>query len=313
MDTFNVLVPGAGGPAGINTIKSLRLSLFKGNIVSTDSNSLSAGFFLSDFYYVIPPYDDKFFVEKLLKIIKEQNIKVLMPSSGFDIYGYSLNYDLIVEYGAIPIVSRRKVLEICRDKLLSYKFLSNKFPFAFTCEYHEKIDTFPLIAKPRFGKGSNNIIKIENKLDLKYVLGKFKNMIFQEYLPGTEYTVDVLSDLTEKPIMAIPRIRIDTKAGISVKGKIKRDLMIENLCKKTAETLGIKGPCCIQLKESENGELKIIEINPRFGGGTIFTTLAGANFPAMLLEMISNNNNNLIIPKVSEITVLRYFEEIVIE
>ncbi len=313
MDTFNVLVPGAGGPAGINTIKSLRLSLFKGNIVSTDSNSLSAGFFLSDFYYVIPPYDDKFFVEKLLKIIKEQNIKVLMPSSGFDIYGYSLNYDLIVEYGAIPIVSRRKVLEICRDKLLSYKFLSNKFPFAFTCEYHEKIDTFPLIAKPRFGKGSNNIIKIENKLDLKYVLGKFKNMIFQEYLPGTEYTVDVLSDLTEKPIMAIPRIRIDTKAGISIKGKIKRDLMIENLCKKTAETLGIKGPCCIQLKESENGELKIIEINPRFGGGTIFTTLAGANFPAMLLEMISNNNNNLIIPKVSEVTVLRYFEEIVIE
>lgn len=313
MDIFNVLVPGAGGPAGINTIKSLRLSLFKGNIVSTDSNSLSAGFFLSDFYYVIPPYDDKFFIEKLLKIIKEQNIKVLMPSSGFDIYGYSLNYDLIVEYGAIPIVSRRKVLEICRDKLLSYKFLSNKFPFAFTCEYHEKIDTFPLIAKPRFGKGSNNIIKIENKLDLKYVLGKFKNMIFQEYLPGTEYTVDVLSDLTEKPIMAIPRIRIDTKAGISVKGKIKRDLMIENLCKKTAETLGIKGPCCIQLKEAENGELKIIEINPRFGGGTIFTTLAGANFPAMLLEMISNNNNNLIIPKVSEVTVLRYFEEIVIE
>ena len=191
MDTINVLIPGAGGPAGINTIKSLRLSLFKGNIVSTDSNPLSAGFFLSDFYYVIPPYDDKFFIEKLIKIIKEQNIKVLMPSSGFDIYGYSINHDLIVESGAIPIVSRRKVLEICRDKFLSYKFLSNKFPFAFTSEYHDKIDTFPLIAKPRFGKGSNNIIKIENKLDLNYVLNKFKNMIFQEYLPGTEYTVDV--------------------------------------------------------------------------------------------------------------------------
>jgi carbamoyl-phosphate synthase large subunit len=311
MDIFNVLIPGAGGPAGINTIKSLRLSLFKGNIVSTDSNPLSAGFFLSDFYYVIPPYDDKFFIEKLIKIIKEQNIKVLMPSSGFDIYGYSINHDLIVESGAIPIVSRRKVLEICRDKFLSYKFLSNKFPFAFTSEYHDKIDTFPLIAKPRFGKGSNNIIKIENKLDLNYVLRKFKNMIFQEYLPGTEYTVDVLSDLTEKPIIAIPRIRLDTKAGISVKGKIKRDFRIENLCKKTAETLGIKGPCCIQLKESKDGELKILEVNPRFGGGTIFTTLAGANFPAMLLEMISNNK--LTIPKVADITVLRYFEEIIVE
>src|SRR5215207_985000 len=314
MDAFNVLIPGAGGSAGINTIKSLRLSLFKGNIVSTDSNSLSAGFFLSDFYYIIPPYDDKFFIGKLLKIIKEQNIKILMPSSGFDIYGYSTNYDIIVETGAIPIVSKRKVLEICRDKLLSYQFLSKKFPFAFTTEYPEKIDTFPIIAKPRFGKGSNNIIMIENKLDLEFIMRKFENMIFQEYLPGTEYTVDVLSDLTEKPIMAIPRIRLDTKAGISVKGKIIRNSMIENLCKNTAETLGIRGPSCIQLKESKNGELKIIEINPRFGGGTIFTTLAGANFPAMLLELVSNNNNNkLIIPQVSEITVVRYYEEIVLK
>lgn len=310
MDKFNVLIPGAGGPAGINTIKSLRLVSFKGKIISTDSNYLSAGFFLSDLYYVIPRYDNEFFIDNLLRIIKEQNIKVLMPSSGFDIYGYSDNYNLITDYGAIPIVSRRDVLEICRDKLLSYQFLSNKFPFAFTTEYPEKIDTFPIIAKPRFGKGSNNIIVIENKLDLEFVMRKFENMIFQEYLPGTEYTVDVLSDLTEKPIMAIPRIRIDTKAGISVKGKIVRNSMIENLCKNTAATLGIRGPSCIQLKESNNGELKIIEINPRFGGGTIFTTLAGANFPAMLLELVSNNN--LVIPEVTEITVLRYFEEIVL-
>jgi carbamoyl-phosphate synthase large subunit len=310
MDKFNVLIPGAGGPAGINTIKSLRLVSFKGKIISTDSNYLSAGFFLSDLYYVIPRYDNEFFIDNLLRIIKEQNIKVLMPSSGYDIYGYSDNYNLITDYGAIPIVSRRKVLEICRDKLLSYQFLSNKFPFAFTTEYPEKIDTFPIIAKPRFGKGSNNIIVIENKLDLEFVMRKFENMIFQEYLPGTEYTVDVLSDLTEKPIMAIPRIRIDTKAGISVKGKIVRNSMIENLCKDTAATLGIRGPSCIQLKESVNGELKIIEINPRFGGGTIFTTLAGANFPAMLLELVSNNN--LVIPEVTEITVLRYFEEIVL-
>jgi carbamoyl-phosphate synthase large subunit len=311
MDKLNVLIPGAGGPAGINTIKSLRITSFKGKIVSTDSNPLSAGFFLSDLYYVIPEYKNEFFIDNLLRIIKEQNIKVLMPSSGFDIYEYSNNYDLIRDNGAIPIVSRKKVLEICRDKLWSYQFLSKKFPFVFTTEYPEKIDTFPIIAKPRFGKGSNNIILIENKFELEYVIRKYKNMVFQEYLPGTEYTVDVLSDLSEKPIMAIPRIRIDTKAGISVKGRIKRNSIIENQCKSIAETLGIRGPSCIQLKESKNGELKIIEINPRFGGGTIFTTLAGANFPAMLLELI-NNNNKLIIPKVSEITVLRYFEEIVL-
>ena len=310
MDKFNVLVPGAGGPAGINTIKSLKIIPFKGKIVATDSDNLSAGFFLSDLHYIMPRVDDASFIDTLLKIIKEQNIEVLMPSSGFDIYGYSDNYDLIKEHGAIPIVSKRKVLEICRDKFLSFSFLSKKFPFVFTTQSPEKIDTFPIIAKPRFGKGSKNVILIENKFELEYVTKKFDNMIFQEYLPGTEFTVDVLSDLNEKSIMAIPRIRIDTKAGISVKGKIVRSPVIESLCKSIVEVLGIRGPSCIQLKESQNGELKIIEINPRFGGGTIFTTLAGANFPAMLLELLSNNS--LIIPEISEITVLRYFEEIVI-
>ncbi|HEX7257588.1 MAG TPA: hypothetical protein VF242_05970, partial [Nitrososphaeraceae archaeon] len=67
MDKFNVLIPGAGGPAGINTIKSLRIISFKGKIISTDSNHLSAGFFLSDSYYVIPPYDDEFFIDNLLR------------------------------------------------------------------------------------------------------------------------------------------------------------------------------------------------------------------------------------------------------
>jgi carbamoyl-phosphate synthase large subunit len=65
------------------------------------------------------------------------------------------------------------------------------------------------------------------------------------------------------------------------------------------------------MKESNDGTLKIVEVNPRLGGGTIFTTLAGANFPAMILDMV--RGKRIRIPKISEITVVRYFEEIVVE
>jgi carbamoyl-phosphate synthase large subunit len=54
-----------------------------------------------------------------------------------------------------------------------------------------------------------------------------------------------------------------------------------------------------------------VEVNPRLGGGTIFTALAGANFPAMILDMV--NGKKLRAPLISEITVVRYFEEIVVE
>jgi carbamoyl-phosphate synthase large subunit len=136
-------------------------------------------------------------------------------------------------------------------------------------------------------------------------------LIFQEYLPGTEYTIDVLSDLDCEPIIAVPRIRLETKAGISTMGKIVKDENISDTCKSIAKYLKIRGPCCIQMKESKEGILKIVEVNPRLGGGTFFTTLAGANFPAMILDMV--NGKKLKIPKISEITIVRYFEEIVVE
>ena len=64
------------------------------------------------------------------------------------------------------------------------------------------------------------------------------------------------------------------------------------------------------MKESKDGVLKFLEINPRLGGGTIFTTLAGANFPAMIVQLAKGEEP--IMPEVSEITVIRYYEEIVI-
>ena len=130
-------------------------------------------------------------------------------------------------------------------------------------------------------------------------------------MPGTEYTIDVLSDLNGEPIIAVPRIRVQTKAGISTVGKIVMNEEISETCKSIAKYLKIKGPCCIQMKESEEGILKIVEVNPRLGGGTLFTTLAGANFPAMILDMVKRKK--LKIPKISEITIVRYFEEIVVE
>ena len=309
MKTINVLVPGAGAPAGINTIKSLHLSKFNGIILSTDSDNLAPGFFLSDKYKILPRADHENFIKILVDVITTHQISVLFPSSGYDIYPYSENKKLLSDLGAEAVVSSRNVLEICRDKLMTYRYLNKKFPFTET--YTDiKNPIFPILAKPRFGKGSKGVFLIWNEVDLKYVLQKYTDMLFQEYLPGLEYTVDVLSDLDANPLIAVPRIRLQTKSGISTKGKVVRDSYIENMCMDIAKYLEIKGPCCIQLKKSQNNELKVIEINPRLGGGTIFTALAGANFPSMILDLVQGQNP--IIPQIKEITILRYFEEIVL-
>jgi carbamoyl-phosphate synthase large subunit len=306
-----VLVPGAAAPAGINTIKSLKMSNFAGKIVATDSTSLSAGFFMADVNEILPEADAQYYVKRLFEIVEKHHVQVLMPSSGYDIYPYSDNREALAKIGATAVVSDRDTLEICRDKLLTYKKMSGKYNLPFTTADPDKVKSFPVIAKPRFGKGSRNVIKVNNEADLRYIASNFESTIFQEFLPGVEFTIDVLSDMNKKPIISVPRIRLQTKAGISTKGRIIRDADLETTCMNMAREIGIRGPSCIQMKESSEEQLKLIEINSRLGGGTIFSTLAGANIPSMILEMLSGTYIDP--PRVSEITVVRYYEEIVIE
>jgi carbamoyl-phosphate synthase large subunit len=238
-------------------------------------------------------------------------VQVLMPSSGYDIQLYSKYRKQIEELGATPIVSDLESMEICYDKMKTFEKLNNKFDLPFTTTDPDKIPEFPIIAKPRREKGGDDMMILEDENDLRYMTSKFSNLIFQEYLPGTEYTIDVLSDLNKRPLIAVPRIRLETKGGISTTGKIIHDAQIEQTCMDVADFIGIRGPCCIQMKGSKDGRQKLVEINPRMGGGTIFAALAGANFPAIVLDMI--RQKEIIKPTFSEVTIIRYFEEIVID
>ena len=308
----SVLVPGAAGPAGINTIKSLKMAGFGGKIIATDSSKLSAGFFMASAHVIMPKVVDEVnYMMKLEQVINDHNIEVLMPSSGYDIQLYSKYRKQIEELGAKPVVSDLESMEVCYDKKMTFQKLNDKFDMPFTTTNPDKIPEFPVIAKPRREKGGYDMMIIEDENDLRQATSKFQDMIFQEYLPGEEYTIDVLSDLNKKPLVAVPRIRLETKGGISTKGKVIHDIQIEQICMNVADFIGIRGPCCIQMKEAKNGRLKLVEVNPRMGGGTIFATLAGVNFPALILDMVQEKE--IIKPSFSETTIIRYFEEIIVD
>ena len=81
----NILILGAGGPAGSGVIKSLRNINFKGKIISVDYDKLSAGFYLSDSYYVVPGAFDDNYIKEILNIVDKENIDLILPTSSNDI------------------------------------------------------------------------------------------------------------------------------------------------------------------------------------------------------------------------------------
>lgn len=308
---MTVLVPGAGGPAAISTIKSLRLAGFTGRIVSTDANPLSAGFSLSDSFRVVPQANDAAFYPTVCRLIQEERVTVIVPTSGFDIYEYSRHKAELERGGVIVAMSDLDAMTTCANKWEFYLKTCGTSPLPETSVDLARWRTFPCLVKPVLGKGNRHAYRCDGPEELAFYASRLQDLIVQEYLPGEEYTVDVLSDLEGTPLVAVPRVRLEIKEGISTKGRVINDAEIERLCLEMARHLNLKGPTCIQLKRDAGGALKFLEVNPRIGGGSMFTTLAGVNIPMLLLELIAGVD--IVVPKRQEVTVLRYYEEIVVD
>jgi carbamoyl-phosphate synthase large subunit len=130
---------------------------------------------------------------------------------------------------------------------------------------------------------------VYNKKELMFFLEYLDDPIVQEFIEGDEYTTDVLVDFHGKVQCAVPRLRIETRAGEVSKAVTVNDKeIIEWSYKITGLLTGAIGCITLQCIKQEDGEIKFIEINTRFGGGFPLTAVAGANYPLWILQMLSN-------------------------
>lgn len=275
-----ILVTGAGGPAGVNTVFSLkRMRLLR--VITTDIADVCEGAFLSDKHYVISPASqEEEFLGDLANIVREENVKLIIPTVDEEIMTLVKRKNTIDYYSKI-VIHPRNTVEICLNKIKTYEYLGRVM--------HDLIPEYSLnprdlfskvvIKKPIVGRGSRNI-QIGRKDEMREERGYF----FIEYLPGKEWTVDVLTDKEGYPIAIVPRIRLKTRGGVSVIGYVKLDNTIIEYTKKILNTLKFAGPLNIQFKEDIDSNPKLLEINPRFSGGLDITIAAGADLPKILVE-----------------------------
>jgi carbamoyl-phosphate synthase large subunit len=304
-------LPGGGGDAAIGALRSLRQAGFQGRIVSTDANPLSSGLYLADSHEVLPEIKDPSFFDRALALIERERVDVIFPTSGFDTLIYSQRKAELEKRGVVVAMSDWPAVETCIDKWKFYQRTHARFPLPVTSLDPETRTEFPCFVKPVRGKGARGVAKCADSRELAQQLARRDDLVIQDYLPGDEYSIDVLSDLEGRPLVAVPRVRIAVKEGICVKGRVVRDAEIEKACLDLAEYLKLRGPSCMQMKRDASGQPRFVEVNPRMGGATIFATLAGVNIAALLVELAQGRPVS--VEPFREITVLRYYEEIVLD
>jgi carbamoyl-phosphate synthase large subunit len=291
----NVLIASAGGPAAVGLIKSLRKLKDDIKIVALDCNKYASGLYLADEYYVVKAINEEsvdFNWNEFVNIIVKENINLIIPTGEADLLIFGKYQAQLAEIGVTVFISNRKVLDICRDK---YKFWVKCDKLFKT---PKPIDA--VFQKSDIGSGSRGIKLIESTPSER----------LWEYLPGKEYTVDVFCDKSSNSLGTVVRERVGIKSGISVQCNVIRHPELESTSEILCAYLNIKGPCNIQFKEDKNGIPRLIECNPRLGGGTYFSTLAGVNPAEIYIKLY--NEQTIKKQYAKEIAISRYFEEIIL-
>ena len=294
----NVLILSAGRRVElVNCFKNARDRLgIKGNIVAADCSELAPALYFADMNEIVPRISEgEAYVDAIISICNNLDIALIVPTIDTELILLAENKKKIESSSnAKLLVSDENVISVCRNKKNTQKFLEKHgflVPKMFTDEelddpeIQAKIE-FPLFIKPLDGSSSINAFKVNNLEELETYRKLIDRPIVQDYMEGTEYTVDVFLDFESHVITVVPRVRIATRSGEIAKGLIIRDRDIMRDVTRLMQILKPIGHITVQCMKTKRG-IEYIEINPRFGGGAPMSIMAGADSCENVYRLLS--------------------------
>lgn len=275
-----------------NTLEKLGL---QGNIIGLDVSADAPAFHIVDRAYTVCRIDDPSYIESVLEVCRRENAQLLFPLIDTDLKKLADSRALFAEAGISAVISDPAVIEMSYDKEKTFAhFSTHGIP---TPELYD-IDglppeqlQYPLLIKPRTGSAGKGVYKINNPRELLFFKDYVPNSVIQEYVEADEITIDMLFDFSGALRCAVPRKRLEVRAGEVSKGVVvDAPDVVAKACEVGKTLRGCRGCINVQCFLKSDGTPSFVEINPRFGGGVPLSLHAGADFPRWILELHFGND-----------------------
>lgn len=241
--------------------------------------------------------------EKLCQLLKDEHIGVLIPVSDMNVPYISQNKDDIeAKTGtkcAVP--SYQNVYQV-EDKSRFMRFCQeNDVPHPKTAKIDEssieqavEYVGFPALIKPDYSVGARGITRVdcldELKEKLPSVISTFGTCTLQEFIDNKEYYYNVMlyrdknGKFLAHTIIKIVRMYPVNAGSSSCCISVENDELL-NICKDCLDKLNWVGMADFDvLQRLDNGEYKVIEINPRVPASLRAAEISGVNFPEVMLS-----------------------------
>ncbi|MBX2989411.1 MAG: ATP-grasp domain-containing protein [Bdellovibrionaceae bacterium] len=174
---------------------------------------------------------------------------------------------------------------VLRSKIKTIASLKDIIPTPKVFSYSELANFTPpiqIFVKPDIGQGSFDTHLLWSN-QLKHLENNANKYLFAEYLPGEEFTIDCISEASGELLIACPRIRNRTKAGISVHTSPVSDERFNRFAALISRRFKLKGAWFFQMKFDADGNPKLLEVAPRIAGTMALYRQYGINFPLLSL------------------------------
>jgi carbamoyl-phosphate synthase large subunit len=309
-----VLVTSAGTSSAISVIKALRLQReIEVHIVAVDADPTAPGLFLADARASVPSASDPDYVARLLALCEAHHIRALFPIHSGEIELLAAHAEAFTDRGIGVLLPTAASVQRCNDKRAMYALVSR---LGFTVPREAGPGSgvpYPWFGKPNNGSGTIGTFLVRTSVDEAYAAAAAPGLLWQEFVEGPEYTVDIVCDRSHRPLVTSPRLRLATKAGQSVKGRTAAEPMLVARSEAICREIEMVGPCNLQFIR-RGGEFVFIEVNPRYAaGGLMLTVGAGGNIPLVALRLALKQGDPQPVTVLSGVTMLRYYEEIILQ
>ena len=262
----------------------------------------ATGLLAADAFEIVPPSADSGYVEKMLDLCRRWNVALLFSLHDWDAPVIARHRERFLEIGTIPVMGRADLLATCLDKYATVeavKKLDVCVPWT-TLSLDEALgwqerNGRTLIVKPRWGQGSIGLFKVSTPSELTWAFNlsavtaarfaaacpeinaKEPQVIVQECIGGVEYGCDIVNDLEGRYRRSFVKRKFGMRAGETDAAESVEQPAVVAAAEKSGRWSGHLGCMDSDWIVGDDGVPRLIELNPRFGGGYPFTHAAGAN------------------------------------
>ena len=277
------------------------------DVVIGDNSPLTTNLYKGVKSYLMPRYDSKDYASTLKTIINTNGIDYLLSLSDIEIALVSSLKEELPRSCELLMpeadISYKCLDKYAFSKLLVQNGIGGPKTYLTPVEVKSAIIkgelTYPVIGKSRWGMGSKGVtfLNSEEEIDQFYKLYKAKfsapeflkvkmerieeTLVFQEVIDGVEYGLDIVNDLNGNWYATTIKKKLMMRGGETDIAEVVSNNEIETVSEEVSKMLKHKGNVDCDLINGASG-IYVIDVNPRFGGGYIFSLATGLDVPRLL-------------------------------